>query len=200
MTEQRTLLRGGQRAARRAGLPLVVLALLWGPNFACNAATVPTGFEKYAKTDVGEGLECVVGDVTDEDAMNGRAYIYLEDSQSHSIRWVARVPLRPHRYQNRATHCLSNGREIYALIQSDTSQAQALSQTFVDVVTLDRTNGRIELTEKIIAKEAGRTPSTWIEAGPENFRRESGKIVVKGKYFDLQNPATRKSFTASPTP
>ena len=200
MAEAGTLLRNLMRNARHKALPLVAFVFLLGTPLVASAAKIPSGFEQYAKTDAGEGQQCVVGDVTDEDAMNGRAYVYLENMTSHAVHWVTSVPLRPNRYQNRATHCLSDAGKIYALIQSDTSQTQELSQTFVDVVTLDRATGRIESTEKVIAKEAGRTPSTWVEAGPENFRRDNGKIVVTGKFFNLNNPNDRRAFSASPVP
>lgn len=200
MIQERTDLPSLLRHVRHTRWSLLAVVLLVGMPLVCQAAKIPAGFDLYAKTDAGEGLQCVVGDVTDEDAMNGRAYIYLEDTRSHNVRWVTSVPLRPNRYQNRATHCLSDAGKIYALVQSDTSQAQALSQTFVDLVTLNEATGRIESTEKVIAGEAGRTPSTWVEAGAQNFRRDNGKLIVTGKYFNLQDPDARKTFTASLIP
>lgn len=200
MNGKRTSMENVRYSVLRKILPIAALFILSTMPFVSSAAKIPAGFESYAKVEAGEGLQCVVGDITDQDAMNGRAYVYLEEKKTHRIQWSVRIPLPPNRYQNRATHCLSDPGKIYVLVQSDTSQAQALSQTFVDVVTMDKTTGRIESTGRVIAAQAGRAPSTWVEAGAGNFRMENGKIVVTGKYFNLQDPDTRKSFTASPTP
>jgi outer membrane protein assembly factor BamB len=184
---------------RRAGIGIIALMFLWSSPVLTKAATVPAHFQSYALTDIGGGLRCIVGDTTEEGS-NGRAYVYLVDLTTHKMRWITKIPLPANRYQNRATHCLADDGKVYALVQSDTSSAQALSQTFVDVVTLDKASGHIESTEKVIAQEAGRTPSTWVDGGAESFRRDNGKIVVTGKFFNLDDPEARKDFTASPTP
>lgn len=187
-----------KRGTFHKALSLAALALLCSAPSASNAAAMPAHFKSYAMTDIGNGLRCIVGDTTDE-GLNGKAYVYVVDLTTHKIRWVTRIPLTPRWYQNRATHCLADDTKVYALDQSDTSSFQTLSQTFVDVVTLDRATGRIESTDSVIAKDAGDRASTWVEKGAENFRFEDGKIIVSGQFFNLDDPETRKPFTASPT-
>ncbi|NII06027.1 hypothetical protein [Luteibacter anthropi] len=194
-TRRRTTL----RALYRTVLSVAVATFVCISPIESKTVKMPAHFQSYSMTDIGNKLRCIVGNTTQE-GLNGRAFVYLIDLTTHEIRWVTKIPLRPNDYQNRATHCLAGDKKVYALIQTDTSSFQATSQTFVDVVTLDEATGQIESTENVIAKEAGRRPSTWVDGGPENFRRENGKIVVTGQYFNLDNPEVRKPFTASPAP
>lgn len=199
MMEESTSLFPNTKNSFRVGFSVIALACLSTLPPEVEAASVPAHFKSYSMTDIGGGLRCIAGDTTNEGS-DGRAYVYLVDLTSHKMRWITKIPLPPNRFQNRATHCLADGNKVYAVVQSDTSPSQALSQTFVDVATLDKSTGKLVSTAKVIAPEAGRAPSTWVDDGANNFRMENGKIVVTGQFFNLDNPDVRKPFTASPTP
>lgn len=99
-------------ATRCKELTRLALVLLIGVPLTSNAAKVPAHFQSYATTNVGGGLSCVVGATSDSEHSNERAYVYIEDSKTHTLRWIASIPLHAGWYQNRASHriALRSGR------------------------------------------------------------------------------------------
>lgn len=96
-----------RRASSCSLLAIVVLiALAGGPVQARSAASRPAHFDSNAAVDLGDGLTCVVGNATDADGMNARAWVTVEDKATHKVRWATPVPLAKGWYQNQATHCL----------------------------------------------------------------------------------------------
>ncbi|WP_153242505.1 hypothetical protein [Frateuria defendens] len=199
MTEQRPRLRAIPRTMRYPGLPLVALALLLAAPLVSKAAKVPANFEKYATTDVGSGLSCVVGATTSKgESSDERAYVYLEESASHKIRWITSIPVRPGWYQNRASHCVAAGDSIYALVQSDTNAVPVLSQTLISIATLNQASGHMEANDIVKVPDLKGAHTVFVYDGAENFRFEDGKIVVAGEWATKGDAAdTRTPFKTS---
>jgi hypothetical protein len=197
MTEQHPRLRAIPRGTRLA--PLLVLALLVVAPLVSHAASIPANFEKYATTDVGSGLRCVVGAVIKKGEMSdGRAYVYMEESASHKIRWITPIPLRAGWYQNRASHCVAAGDAIYALVQSDTNAVPVMSQTLVSIAALNRASGHMEPSDPVIASNLRGAHTVFVYEGAENFRFADGKIVVTGEWATKGDAAdTRTPFETS---
>jgi hypothetical protein len=181
---------------------LIATAFVAVTSFGCapvsQAASLPPHFQSNAKADVGPGLRCVVGNATDADGLNARAYVAVEDTKTHKVRWATAVPLDKNWYQNQATHCLGDGNRVLAVVQSDTTSEASLSQTFVDVVTLDAGTGRLESVDPVKVPNVHGATSTFVDAGESNFRLIDGKPVVTGQYFQVSNRDDIKPFIASP--
>jgi hypothetical protein len=199
MTEQHPRLRAIPRGTRFSGAPLLILALLLATPLVSKAANIPANFEKYATTDVGSGLRCVVGAVTKKGEMShGRAYVYLEESASHKIRWITPIPLHAGWYQNRASHCVAAGDSIYALVQSDTNAVPVLSQTLISIAALNQASGRMESNDPVIVSNLRGAHTVFVYEGAENFRFADGKIVVTGEWATKGDAAdTRTPFETS---
>lgn len=199
MTDQRPRLRPIARARRYPQLPLVVLALLMAVPLTSSAAKVPSNFEQYARTDVGSGLSCVVGATTNKgESSDERAYVYLEESATHKIRWITPIPVDPGWYQNRASHCLAAGDSIYALVQSDTNAVPVLSQTFISIATLNQASGHMGTNDVVKVPNLKGAHTVFVYEGAENFRLEGGDIVVSGEWATKGDAAdTRTPFKAS---
>jgi hypothetical protein len=176
-----------------------MLALLVATPLVSKAANIPANFEKYATTDVGSGLSCVVGAVTKKGEMShGRAYVYLEESASHKIRWITPIPLHAGWYQNRASHCVAAGESIYALVQSDTNAVPVLSQTLISIAALNQASGRMESNDPVIVSNLKGVHTVFVYEGAENFRFADGKIVVTGEWATKGDAAdTRTPFETS---
>ena len=69
--------------------------------------------------------------------MNARAWVTVENKANHRVHWATPVPLTTGWHQNQATHCLKNGTQVQALIQSYTASEASTAQTFVDVASFD---------------------------------------------------------------
>jgi hypothetical protein len=177
-----------------------LLAASAGAVQTSQAASLPPHFEANAKVDVGSGLRCVVGNATDADGMNSRAWVTVEDMKTHKVRWATPVPLDKNWYQNQATHCLSDGKRVLAVIQSDTMSEAATAQTFVEVATLDVGSGHLESLDPVKIPGFHGAASMRVDDGEDNFRLIDGKPVVKGQYFVLSNRDDIKPFSASPSP
>lgn len=171
---------------------------MFGISGSLLAANLPKHFHKNASKDLGSGLQCVVGTATDEDGMNGRAYVYIEDTRTHTIRWTVPIPLRKDWYQNQATHCLGEDQKVYALVQSDTMSQASLSQTFISVVTLNRTSGHIDSVSPVKVPNVHGAISAWVDQDSGHFEQVDGKIVVSGEYLLTNNRDDIRPFTASP--
>lgn len=199
MTDRHALPRPIARARRYARLPLVVLALLMAAPFTSKAAKVPSSFEEYARTDVGGGLNCVVGATTNKgEGSDERAYVYLEEFASHKIRWITPIPVHPGWYQNRASHCVAAGDSIYALVQSDTNAVPVLSQTLISIAALDQASGQLKTNEIVKVPDLKGAHTIFVYEGAENFRLEDGKIVVSGEWATKGDAAdTRTPFKTS---
>lgn len=165
-----------------------------------HAASLPPHFQANAKADIGPTLRCVVGNATDADGLNARAWVSIEDTKAHKVRWATPVPLDKNWYQNQATHCLGDGNRVQAVIQSDTASETSLSQTFVDVATFDVATGRLQSVDPVKAPGAHGATSTFVDEGDANFQLVDGKPVVTGQYFQISNRDDVKPFTASPSP
>jgi formylmethanofuran dehydrogenase subunit D len=197
MAQKRTRLRTIRRNVRHLGLPLIALAFLTATPLVSWAAKIPDHFRTTATADIEGGLRCVVGRVT-KDGFNQRAYVYLEEAATHTLRWATPIALLPNFYENRASHCLAEGNKVYALIQSDSDSVPVVSQTFVSVVALDQATGHIDSNELVKLPVVKGAVTVFVYDSPENFRSEGDKIVVKGEYgFKGDAEDTRTPFTAS---
>jgi len=183
MTEQHPCVRLISYCARYSRSPYLALALLMAAPLVSKAAKVPANFEPYATTEIGSGLSCVVGAVTNKgESSDERAYVYLEESASHKIRWLTPIPMRPGWYQNRASHCVAAGDSIYALVQSDTNAVPVLSQTLISIATLNQANGHVETNDIVKVPGLKGAHTVFVYDGAENFRFEGGNIVVTGEW------------------
>jgi hypothetical protein len=199
MTERHPRLHPIPRHTRYSSGPLLVLVLLLASPLVSKAANVPAHFEKYAMTDLGSGLSCVVGAATKKgESSDGRAYVYLEESASHNIRWITPIPLRPGWYQNRASHCVAAGDSVYALVQSDTNAVPVLSQTLISIATLNQASGHLEANDIVKVPDLKGAHTVFVYDGAENFRFADGKIVVTGEWATKGDAVdTRTPFKAS---
>jgi|GEM_PF-6135934 len=190
------------RPARRGLLTATALVVMTslGCAVASEAANLPLHFDTNATASMGKDLRCIVGNATDGDGMNARAWVTVEDAKNHNLRWATPIPLEKNWYQNQATHCLSDGNRVLAVIQSDTMSEAATSQTFVEVATLNAATGRIESLDPVKIPGFHGAASMRVDEGVENFQLVGGKPVVKGQYFALSNRDDVKPFSASPTP
>lgn len=164
-----------------------------------HAASRPAHFDANASVDLGDGLTCVVGNATDADGMNARAWVTVEDKATHKVRWATPVPLAKGWYQNQATHCLKNGKQVQALIQSDTASEASTAQTFVNVTSFDEATGRLVSVAPVTAPGIHGRVSLSVDKDSSNFRLEDGKPVVTGTWSMLPDRATETPFTASPS-
>jgi hypothetical protein len=164
-----------------------------------HAASLPTHFDANASVDLGDGLTCVVGNATDADGMNARAWVTIEDKGTHKVRWATPVPLAKGWYQNQATHCLKNGKQVQALIQSDTASEAETAQTFVDVASFDKATGRLVSVAPVTAPGVHGKVSLSVDKESSNFRLKDGQPVVTGTWSMLPDRATDTPFTASPS-
>lgn len=161
-------------------------------------AKLPKGFTAYGSAPVAGG-ECVAGDATKE-GMNGRAFVYIKDAGAGQPRWVTAVPVPPHWYQNRATHCFAMDGSLFVLVQTDTNQATSLSQTLLNVVELSPVTGKIVANHEADVPGVDAAYSSWVDKGPEGFHEDNGQIVVAGQYFLMDDPNKRIPFTARLAP
>lgn len=199
MTEQRPSLRPSPRRKRYLGAALLVLALFLAAPLVSKAAKVPANFEQYATTDIGSGLSCVVGAAVNKgESSDERAYVYLEESASHKIRWITPIPVRPGWYQNRASHCVAAGDSIYALVQSDTNAVPVLSQTLISIATLNQASGHMQTNDIVKVSDLKGAHTVFVYDGAENFLFQDGKIVVTGEWATKGDAAdTRTPFKTS---
>lgn len=164
-------------------LSIVASMLLLIATPGSKATNVPDHFQSYATTDIGNGLSCVVGATTiDGKGWSEHAYVYLEDSASHKIRWSTPIPVRQGWYQNRASHCVGYGDSIYALVQSDTNAVPVLSQTLISVVTFNMTSGQVEANDIVKVSDRKGAHTVYVSEGAQNFHLDDGKIVITGEW------------------
>jgi hypothetical protein len=165
-----------------------------GASAKTSVLKIPKDFKPLNTTAIDGGLKCVAGVTRDEDAMNQRAFVYVEDANKHPL-WSTPLKLRDDWYQNRATKCVGVGSDVFVLVESDTDSHQATSQTFLSVVKLSAADGKIENTKNLVIDEATGANSAWVGDKPDGFTVMAGKIVVKGNYFLMSDPDTRLPFS-----
>ncbi|SFW31956.1 hypothetical protein [Luteibacter sp. UNCMF366Tsu5.1] len=185
---------------RRRPFATAILALTFGYAHTSLAANLPPHFDVNAKADVASGLQCVVGNATDADGMNARAWVAVEDAKTQKVRWATPVPLAKGWYQNQATHCLVNGKQVQALIQSDTASDASSAQTFVDVASFDMTTGRLLSVAPVVAPGVHGRVSLSVDKDASHFELKNGQPVVTGTWTMLPDRAEETPFTASPSP
>jgi len=155
---------------------------------------IPEGFKALNTVAIDGGMKCVAGVTRDADAMNQRAFVYVEDASKHPV-WSTSLKLRNDWYQNRAAKCAGKGVDVFVLIEADTDSHQATSQTFLSVVKLSAANGKIETTKNLVIEQATGANSAWVGDDPDGFTIEDEKILVKGNYFLMSDPDTRLPFS-----
>lgn len=168
-------------------LSILCATSVWGQS---SNASLPSNISLYAKPGIGEGQQCLVGVQTDDDGMNEKPVIYLQKS-STTVIWHASLPLPPHTYQARATHCVGTPTTLYVLVQGDTQPEQSLSQTLLEVVALNRATGTVTASKAIEPPNVTGAHTAWIEPGDENFSAQGKDLIVTGKYAllsDRDNP------------
>jgi hypothetical protein len=159
--------------------------------------TVPQGFSSYATEPLGDGRHCVVGAVADEDGMNQKPFVYLEDTNANRVLWTRPLDLPANTYQGRATHCLRKGANVYVLLQVDTQPAQMLSQTLLRVVELDLAKGSINGSHDVAVSGVTDAYSAWVDKGEDAFRlADKNGLTVQGEYFRLADPDKHLPFKA----
>lgn len=168
-------------------LSILCATSVWGQS---SNASLPSNISLYAKPAIGEGQQCLVGVQTDDDGMNEKPVIYLQKS-STTVIWHASLPLPPHAYQARATHCAGTPTTLYVLVQGDTQPEQSLSQTLLEVVALNRATGTVTASKAIEPPNVTGAHTTWIEPGDEHFSAQGKDLIITGKYAllsDRDNP------------
>lgn len=163
----------------------------WGQS---SDTSLPSNISLYAKPGIGDGQLCLVGAKTDDDGMNEKPVAYLEKS-STSVIWHASLPLPPHTYQARATHCVGTPTTLYVLVQGDTQPEQSLSQTLLEVVALNRVTGVVAATKAIEPPNVSGAHTTWVEAGNGHFSAHGNDLIVTGKYALLSNRDNPQDFS-----
>lgn len=176
--------------------PTLALTILcatnaWGQR---SNAPMPSSVNFYAKSSIGEGQQCLVGVQTDDDGMNEKPVAYLQKS-STTVIWHASLPLPPHTYQARATHCVGTPTTLYVLVQGDTQPEQSLSQTLLEVVALNRATGAVTATKAIEPPNASDAHTAWVEAGDGHFSAQGKDLIVTGKYAPLSNRDNPQDFS-----
>jgi hypothetical protein len=163
----------------------------WGQGFN---TSLPSSISLYAEPGIGDGQHCLVGVQTDDDGMNERPVAYLEKS-SAAVMWHASLPLPPHTYQARATHCVGTPTTLYVLVQGDTQPEQSLSQTLLEIVALNRATGTVTATKAIEPPNISDAHTAWVEAGEEHFSAQGKDLIVTGKFAPLSNRGNPQDFS-----
>ena len=159
------------------------------PAQASVDTTVPQGFSSYAAEPLGEGRHCVVGAVSDEDGMNQKPFVYLEDTTANRVLWIRPLDLPANTYQGRATHCLRKGGTMYVLLQADTQAAQTLSQTLLRVVELDLAKGNVTGSREVAVAGVTDAYSAWVDKGEDAFHlADKNGLSIQGEYFRMADP------------
>lgn len=148
--------------------------------------TVPSDVSFYAKRMIGSTQQCMVGARTDNDGMNEKPIVYV-DEHARGILWHITLPLPANTFQARATHCVGTPSTLYVLVQGDTQPELALSQTMLEVVALKRTTGSVVASKAIDVPNVSSAHTTWVEEGKMHFLAEGGRLILAGKYALLSD-------------
>lgn len=163
---------------------------------AATETVIPAGFSSYASESIGDGRQCVVGAAVDEDGMNQKPVVYIEQTSGKPV-WTRTLELPKDTYQSRATHCLHQEDALYVLLQSDTQPQQSLSQTLLRVVELDAGNGAVRGGGDVAVPGAQGAYSAVVAEGAQHLRWDDGQLIVAGQYFLLDAPDQRIDFQAT---
>lgn len=179
--------------------PLAIIlasAILGTANISARSSEIalPPNVTLYARPGIGDGQHCLVGARTNDDGMNEKPVAYLE-KPSNAMAWHASLPLPPHTYQARATHCAGTTATLYVLVQGDTQSEQSLSQTLLEVVALNRATGAITAAKTIDIPNVDEAHTTWVEDGDEHFSARNKDLIVTGQYAPLSNRNTGVEFS-----
>lgn len=163
------------------------------PGLADNPAdivvtVVPQGFSSYASESLGDSRHCVAGAVSDEDGMNQKPLVYVEDTAANRVLWSKPLKLPVNTYQGRATHCLRKGGTLYVLLQSDTQSTPATSQTLLQLVELDMANGTVTDTRDIAVPGVAGAYSAWVDKGVDGMHPAAKGLTIAGEYYRLADP------------
>lgn len=156
--------------------------------------TLPAGFREYAATAFGEGMTCVAGAASSEDALAQQPYAAVRNDQSGQLVWVQALPGIDGMYQARATHCAFANGTLHVLMQSDTHSQRALSQTQLSVARIPTSGGEPANTDVDVPGTQGKAYSAWVEPGAGNFIVEGGQLHVRGHYHFTAEPDTQHDF------
>lgn len=163
---------------------------------------LPSGFHAYADRPAGDRA-CLVGAVTDEDGMHQRPVVALADGKTGGknrvVAWARHFDVLEDAYQARATHCVLGDDALYALLQTDTQSQQTLSQTVLSVAKLDLHGEVLDTRPLDIPDTTGQAYSAYVAEMPGDFRWEGGRLRIRGEYFLLSDPDTRKPFAVDLT-
>ena len=146
---------------------------------------LPENFSAYATVEVDEDAVCVAGAVSDEDGMNEKPYVYVEDGGR--VIWSKFLEIPADFYQGRATHCERSGTKVYVLLQEDTQSQQSLSQTLLKVVVLNFRDGSIESERTAEVAGVREAYSAWVRHGDANFKLTDGTLAIRGNYRPLDS-------------
>jgi hypothetical protein len=156
-------------------------------------ASIPRGFSLYASEPVGNGATCHAGAVLDQDGMNQKPFVYVDDPH-RKPRWATSIALPNEAYQARITHCTKVGNALYALMQADTQPQQTLSQTLLYAVKLNALTGTVIGSTYIAVPDVNDAYSSWVDKGQENFRATASTLIVLGHYARLAKPDEHTPF------
>lgn len=162
---------------------------------AATETVIPAGFSSYASESIGAGRQCVVGATVDEDGMNQKPVVYVEQINGKPV-WSRSLELPADTQQSRATHCVAEGDALYVLLQSDTQPQQALSQTLLRVVKLDAGNGALRGAGDVAPAGVQGAYSAVVGEGAQHLRWVDDRLSVSGQYFLLDQPDRRSDFRA----
>ena len=172
-----------------------LFALLYLPD--CFAqASIPQGFSSYASVFIGNGATCHAGAVLDEDGMNQKPFVYVDDLD-HNVHWAIPIVLPGDAYQARITHCIRVNDALYVLMQTDTQPQQALSQTLLRVLELNAANGSLIGSTNVDVPGVLDAYSSWVDKDNKNFRFFKDKLIISGHYFRLADPDDHKIFESA---
>lgn len=182
-------------AAPAAPTPPATAAPAASASGAATETVIPAGFSSYASESIGDGRQCVVGAAVDEDGMNQKPVVYIEQTSGKPV-WTRTLELPADTYQSRATHCLHHDDALYVLLQSDTQAQQSLSQTLLRVVKLDAGNGALRGGGDVTVPGVQGAYSAVAAEGAQHLRWGEDHLIVAGQYFLLDAPDQRTDFQA----
>ncbi|WP_157476814.1 hypothetical protein [Lysobacter sp. Root690] len=182
-------------ATPAAPTPTAAAAPTASASGAATETVIPAGFSSYASESIGDGRQCVVGAAVDQDGMNQKPVVYIEQTSGKPV-WTRTLELPKDTYQSRATHCLHLDDALYVLLQSDTQPQQSLSQTLLRVVKLDAGNGAVRGGGDVEVPGAQDAYSAVVAEGAQHLRWSDDQLIVAGQYFLLDTPDQRIDFQA----
>ncbi|HVI55859.1 MAG TPA: hypothetical protein VM621_12520 [Luteibacter sp.] len=151
-------------------------------------AKIPVRFNQRASTSIGNGENCVVGEVGDEDGMNNRPFVYLAGATNRNVHWGKPLGIPKFYYEGRATHCVRKAEYLYVLVQLSTSSFQSTNQGELHVLKLQIDDGSVEADVEVVVPNAKRAYSAWAWED-DDLRLMDDGVMVRGlyRYSDLED-------------